>query len=166
MASKVSIFCAGVLTTFAVISVGFGGGVLVAQSALKGPPAQTRVTPEPDPSLRVVVAQPSKPVLPATAPSEVVTPEPVQVVAKEPPKDDQARFQALRAEVQTRVAERAKQEKKRSAERKAKMIARARAIQQQQPTTAYAPVEQAYSTSQTSAFNMSSSGGWLNDSRN
>jgi hypothetical protein len=166
MASKVSIFCAGVLTTFAVISVGFGGGVLVAQSALKGPPAQTRVTPEPDPSLRVVVAQPSKPVLPATAASEVVMPEPVPVVAKEPAKDDQGRFQALRAEVQNRVAERAKQEKKRSAERKARMVARARAIQQQQPTMAYAPVEQTSATSQNSAFNMSSSGGWLNDSRN
>src|SRR3954451_21036296 len=99
MASKVSIFCAGVLTTFAVISVGFGGGVLVAQSALKGPPAQSRVSPEPDPSLRVVVRPPLKTFFQPTADRELVMPEPVPVVAKEPAKDDQGRFQALRAEV-------------------------------------------------------------------
>src|SRR5215213_6515550 len=122
MASKLAIFCAGVLTTFAVISVGFSGGVMVAQSALKSPPAQARVNPELDPSLRVVVAHASKPVLPATTPSEFVTPETVPVIAKEPPKDDQTRFQALRAEVQKRVAERAAREKKRSAERKTRMI--------------------------------------------
>src|SRR4051794_9748121 len=142
MASKLAIFCAGVLTTFAVISVGFGGGVLVAQSALKSPPAQGRVNSEPDPSLRVVVAPPSKPISPTTAAAEVLPSEPVHLV-KEPPKDDQARFQALRAEVQKRVEERAKREKRRYAERKARMIVRARAIQQQQPTMAYSPAEQA-----------------------
>ena len=135
---------------------GFGGGVLVAQSALKSPPALARVNSEPDPSLRVVVPHASKPNLSATAPDEVLPPEPVQVAAKEPPKNAHARFQALRAEVQKKVEERAKREKRRYAERKARMIARARAIQQQQPTMAYAPAEQSAFASP-SLFNASSS---------
>ena len=167
MASKAAIFCSGIAATFAIIAIGFAGGVMVAQSALNSPPTQVRVRSEPDPSLRVAVAQPSTPVVAVTTPAEILPPEPVQASIKDSSKDDQTRFQALRAEVQKRIEDRAKREQKRSAERKAKIIARARAIQQQQQqrALAYAPAEQALVASQHSLFNVSSSG-WSGDARN
>jgi hypothetical protein len=136
MPSKVTVFFAGVTTTFAVIAAGFGGGVMLAQSALNGPPAPPRVISGAEPTARVVLAN-----LPDTPVPTEARP-PALGAAKQPLKEDSSkeqessRFETLRAEVQKRVEERAQREKRRHAERKIRAVVRTRAVQQ--PAMAYA----------------------------
>jgi len=84
MASNARIFFAGVGTTFLILGVGFGGGLILASSTLKQPAAyQARATAEPPSPIRVILpasadaAQP--PQLPQQSAAESA-PEPAKEV--------------------------------------------------------------------------------------
>jgi hypothetical protein len=141
MASNARIFFAGIGTSFVILAVGFGAGLILAKSALHDPPLQNRATSEPSPGIRVI--------LPASA-------EPTPQIAAAPP----AREPKLQAQTgqdsQAQVTQKAPEEtatkkldrdesierRKRYAERKAKRqaatrIAAAKArqrIERQEPT--------------------------------
>ena len=130
MASSARIFFAGVATTFAILAAGFGGGVMLARSALHDQPAQTRASAEPPAPARVILA--------ATAAPAVRAPEPA---APEPKAQIQPETQAAAAPIQVektdpKKAEReSRAQRRRIAERKARKIAaeRARRMEAQQP---------------------------------
>ena len=136
MAYKERIFFAGVGTTFAILAIGFGGGLLMASSTLHEP-AQRKVSSEPPPAVRVVHPASAEPALQVTAaaPPDSTTPS-LQPVTQISPAKEQGQVtekdrQAERAE--QRKAEAAKRERrKRLAEAKAKREA-ARVKLQQEP---------------------------------
>jgi hypothetical protein len=116
MTSYARIFFAGVGTTFAILAIGFGGGVLLATSAVKdngsvvGAKSQTAV-----PAARIVHPTSSEPVAQATADVLKPPPPPVQpadpaVTTSEPsqaqPDDYQKTRKELRAERRRERAER------------------------------------------------------------
>jgi hypothetical protein len=132
MASNARIFFAGMGTTFAILAVGFGGGVMMAKSALKESTGyQARVNTEATNPIRVILpisAEAPQPRQPAAA---VEVPEPqsqLQPAVKEvqPPAEKQVE----KADI--RKAEAQERERRRSAERKARKIAAARARLQEQ----------------------------------
>jgi outer membrane biosynthesis protein TonB len=131
MASNAGIFFAGVGTTFIILGAGFGGGLMMATSALKKPTGyQNRASAEPPSPARVILpstaeaAQPSQQI--ATAP-EPPLPPPLQ-----PVKGAQAPVEKQVEKVDIRKAEAEQRERrKRYAERKAKRQAE-RANRQQQ----------------------------------
>lgn len=132
MASSARIFFAGVGTTFAILAAGFGGGVMLAKSALHDQPAQTRASAEPPAPARIILA--------ATAAPAVRAPDPAIAEPKsqaEPAHETQAAQAPTPVEkVDPKKAEReARAQRKRIAERKARKIAaeRARRIEAQQP---------------------------------
>jgi hypothetical protein len=115
MASSARMFLAGVGTTFAILGVGFGGGLLMANSALKEPKGyQARATAEPPLPVRVV--------LPASA-EAAQPPQPQQVAAveaaPEPVKEVQPEKRVEKVESKKADAE-VRERRKRYAERKAK----------------------------------------------
>src|SRR3954447_17943612 len=121
MPSNASIFFAGIGTTFLILGAGFGGGMMMANSALKEPNHyQSRTTAEAPTPLRVVLpssaaaAEPKQPPQqPASAPEAAAPPQ--IAPAKE--------AQALPGKVEkadTRKAEAQRERRQRSAERKAK----------------------------------------------
>jgi hypothetical protein len=132
MASSARVFFAGVGTTFVILAVGFGGGVMLAKSALHDQPAQTRASAEPPAPTRVILA--------ATAAPAVRAPDPA---VPEPKSQAQPAHETQVAPVPTQVekidpkkAEReSRAQRKRIAERKARKIAaeRARRMEAQQP---------------------------------
>ena len=137
MASSARIFFAGVATTFAILGVGFGGGLLMANSTLKAQAAyQVRATPEPPSPVRVI--------LPASA-------EPARPPQQQTPQQDAAAMPALepvKAVLPEKLVERpdarklqaeVRERRKRYAERKAKREA-ARARQQLEARGQEAPV--------------------------
>ncbi len=67
MASNARIFFAGVGTTFVILAIGFGGGLMLAKSALHDPPGQTRANSEPARSMRVILPASAEPALQVTA---------------------------------------------------------------------------------------------------
>ncbi|HMF66664.1 MAG TPA: hypothetical protein VK602_03545 [Phyllobacterium sp.] len=132
MASNAGIFLAGVGTTFIILGAGFGGGLMMATSALKEPTGyQKHVSTEPPSPVRVI--------LPSTAEASQPRPPSQQIAtAPEPPpqqpvKGAQAPVeQQVVEKVDTRKAEAEQRERrKRYAERKAKRQAE-RANRQQQ----------------------------------
>lgn len=132
MASNAGIFLAGVGTTFIILGAGFGGGLMMATSALKEPTGyQKHVSTEPLSPVRVI--------LPSTAEASQPRPPSQQIAtAPEPPpqqpvKGAQAPVeQQVVEKVDTRKAEAEQRERrKRYAERKAKRQAE-RANRQQQ----------------------------------
>jgi flagellar biosynthesis GTPase FlhF len=136
MAYKERIFFAGVGTTFAILAIGFGGGLLMASSTLHEP-ALRKVNSEPPPAIRVVHPASAEPALQVTAaaPLDSTTPAPQPVTqissAKEQAQTIEKDGQAERAE--RRKAEAAKRERRKHlAEAKAKREA-ARAKLQQEP---------------------------------
>ena len=72
MASSARIFFAGVGTTFAILAVGFGGGVLMANSTFSGPSAQKQAVSESPAAVRIVHPNSAEPAVPvaASAPTE------------------------------------------------------------------------------------------------
>ncbi|UFX44964.1 hypothetical protein HAP47_0039440 [Bradyrhizobium sp. 41S5] len=140
MTSKTAIFFAGVGTTFIILGAGFGGGLLMASSALKDTAnAQTRVSsPAPAEPARVVlpstaeVAQAPQPAnqpesaTPEASPSPQpqVQPDPIKVVQAPVEKQVDA-ADARKSEVDER------ERRKQYAERKAKRIASEQARRQQ-----------------------------------
>jgi outer membrane biosynthesis protein TonB len=137
MSSKMRIFFAGVGTTFAILAVGFGGGLIMAKSALKEPAGyRARANTEAIMPVRVILpasaeaAQPPQPSAAAVAPPE---PQPrVQPSVKEvqaPVEKQVEKADARKAEAEDRKRHR------RYAEHKARKIAAARARQQQEAQT-------------------------------
>jgi hypothetical protein len=132
MATNARIFFAGVGTAFIILGIGFGGGLFMANSALKEPAGyRARAAAEPPSPVRVVLptsaeaaqaAEPSQQPLPQVA---SVEPTSEQVKAASPEKHVE--------KIDTRKAEAdARERRKRYADRKAKREA-ARARQQIEP---------------------------------
>ena len=128
MASSARIFFAGVGTTFVILGVGFGGGLLMAKSALKEPTGyQARATAQPPSPARVI--------LPASA-EAAQPPQPLQQVAATEPAPEPVKEREKRVEkvdIKKTEAE-ARERRKRYAERKAKREA-VRARQQLEART-------------------------------
>ena len=82
MASPARIFFAGVGTTFAILAVGFGGGVLMANSTLSGTSPQKQASSEPLAAARIVHPNSAEPAsqVAASVPT-VPTPAPPPQVA-------------------------------------------------------------------------------------
>jgi hypothetical protein len=125
MAWSAHTFFAGVGTTFLILGVGFGGGMLMANSALKEPAGyQAKAKAEPAPPARVI--------LPTTAETAQSPQAPQPVAAVEPaPVPQAAPVEPAVEKVDTKKAEKQERDrKKRIAERKAKrQLAQTRARQ-------------------------------------
>ncbi|MET3839910.1 hypothetical protein [Bradyrhizobium sp. OAE829] len=120
MASSARIFFAGVGTTFVILGVGFGSGLLMANSALKEPSGyQARTTTELLSPVRVILpttaeaAQPPQPPQQTSQQAAVVGPAPEPVQAAQPEKRAE-KPDAKKAEAEVR------ERRKRYAERKLK----------------------------------------------
>jgi hypothetical protein len=141
MASNARIFFAGIGTSFVILAVGFGAGLILAKSALHDPSLPTRATSEPSHGLRVILPASAEPapqiaaVPPAPQPqqqAQTVRDAPAQV-AEKPPEETATR--KLDRDERT-------ERRKRYAERKAKRQASARiaaakarqGIERQEPT--------------------------------
>lgn len=125
MASNARIFFAGIGTSFVILAVGFGAGLMLAKSALNDPPLQNRATSEPSPGMRVI--------LPASA-------EPAPQIAAAPPAPERQPQAQTGQDGQPQVAPKPPEDtttkkldrderterRKRYAERKAKRIAAAK----------------------------------------
>jgi type IV secretory pathway VirB10-like protein len=128
MAAKERIFFAGVGTTFAILAIGFGGGLLMASSTLHETRPQ-RV--EQLPTVRVVHPTSAQPPLPVTAAaateplSRTVAPE-VQAKPQAMPAEDEVRTQPTETATKQIEQDRRKAEaaeikrRKQLAERKAR----------------------------------------------
>ena len=126
MASNARIFFAGVSTTFAILAIGFGGGVLLAKSALHDPSHQARASSEPPSGIRVILPMSAEPALPVSAAAQTTQPQtqseiqPVAMTEVEKPIEKADQKKAERD---------GKVERRRQAERKARRIAALRARQ-------------------------------------
>jgi hypothetical protein len=134
MASTSRIFFAGVGTTFVVLALGFGGGLMLANTALKEPSSlQARANSNSMSPVRVILpttAEAAQP--PQQSPAFVMTAEPSQQLPTAV-REVQAPLEKQSAKADIRRAEAEERERrKRYAERKAKKIAIARAHQQEQ----------------------------------
>jgi type IV secretory pathway VirB10-like protein len=141
MSSKARIFFAGVGTTFVILAVGFGSGLIMATSALKESTGyQARANTESITPVRVILpasAEAAQPPQPSAA--AVATPEP-QPQSQPSVKEVQAPVVKQIEKADTRKAEAAEREhRRRYAEHKARKIAAARARQQQEPQTREPP---------------------------
>jgi hypothetical protein len=139
MATSTGAFFAGIGTTFVVLAVGFGGGLILANSALKEPSGyQARAASEALSPVRVILptsaeaAQPpQQPLQQASLQVEPAT-QPVSPPAKEGIVAKLEKAEATKSEAEER------ERKRRYAERKARRQAEARARQHrelQQPRT-------------------------------
>ena len=134
MASNAGIFLAGAGTTFIILGAGFGGGLMMATSALKEPTEhRNHASAEPPSPVRVILpstaeaAQPPQP-----SQQTATTPQPPMPPPLQPVKEAQAPVEKQVEQVDTRKAEAEQRERrKRYAERKAKRQAE-RAKRQQQ----------------------------------
>jgi outer membrane biosynthesis protein TonB len=131
MASNARIFFAGVGTTFVILAIGFGGGLILAKTAME-PSASSRSVADQPPPVRVILPASAEAAMPPQPPVEpAAAPEPAPPVAV---KETQ---QALEKEKQIERAERRKAEaderarRNKYAERKARREA-ARLVNRQQ----------------------------------
>jgi type IV secretory pathway VirB10-like protein len=137
MSSNARIFFAGVGTTFVILAVGFGGGLIMTKSALKESTGyQARANSESITPVRVILAasaEAAQPPLPSAA--AVATPVP-QPQVQPSVKEVQAPVEKQVEKVDTRKAEAEERgRRRRYAEHRAKKIAAARARQQLEPQT-------------------------------
>lgn len=122
MSSNARIFLAGVLTTFVILAVGFGGGLMLARSALKEPSGyQSRASFEQATPVRVILPASAEPAQPPR--TSTVAAVPVPQPQAQPVKEVQAPVEKQVENVDTRKAEAAEQRRKRDAERKSKRMA-------------------------------------------
>ena len=138
MNSSTRAFFVGVGTTFVILALGFGGGLMLAKSVMEPtPPAPSRSLADRLPPARVILPTSAEAAAPPAPPAAAPAPESVPQVAQTqilPPKEIQ---QAPEKDRQAERAERRKAEaeererRKRTAERKARREA-ARIAQQQQ----------------------------------
>jgi outer membrane biosynthesis protein TonB len=134
MAPTTGAFFAGIGTTFVVLAFGFGGGLMMAKSALHEPSGyQARAAGEAPTPVRVILphsaeaAQPPQHQQTSSLPAEPVQP------AMQPAKQVQAPVEKQVEQADTRKAEAEERERKRRyAERKARRQAEARARQQRE----------------------------------
>jgi type IV secretory pathway VirB10-like protein len=129
MPSSARIFFAGVGTTFVILAVGFGGGLMLAKTAVYDSPAPARAN-SPPPPARMVLPTSAEPALQVTSTVTTPAPEPVppavQTAVEQPiVNEDRRREEGAKAEREKEL----RAERRRSAERKAKRIAAARARQ-------------------------------------
>lgn len=144
MAAKERIFFAGVATTFAILAIGFGGGLLMASSTLRDEAVQKRSTIEPpraarmiyppsaEPSLQVTAAVPQTASAEPTQPAQVVQAPPQMSPAIQAEREKQAEKQADRA-ARRKAAAAARERHKRLAEMKVRREALARQQQEARP---------------------------------
>src|SRR6476619_1233441 len=100
MASSARVFFAGVGTTFVILAAGFGGGLMLAKSAVYDAPTQTRVALPPPPPVRTILLPSAEPAPQlATEVRPPPTPEPVPEVTQKPPESSIQGEDAKREEV-------------------------------------------------------------------
>jgi hypothetical protein len=136
MASNLRIFFAGVGTTFVLLGMGFGGGLMMAKSALQEPIGDRPRASSELPPARVILPSTKEAALPPPTPKEqevvATPPEPPPHPQAQPAKEvAQAPIEQQVDKVDTRKAkaeERAR--RKRIAERKTKQLAAERVRQQ------------------------------------
>jgi type IV secretory pathway VirB10-like protein len=131
MSSSARMFFAGVGTTFIILAIGFGGGLMLAKTAVYDSPPQVRSNFLPP--ARMILPTSAEPALPVTA-AVPTTPKPVQPavqtsVEKPVLNEDRQREEGRKAEREKEL----RAERRRSAERKAKGIAAAKARQLAEP---------------------------------
>ena len=137
MASSANMFFAGVGTTFLILAVGFGGGLMLAQSALQDAPPQTRASSESTSSessgVRVILPASAEPAPQSTAAVPAPAPAP-------PPQP----AQHLQAPVQTQVepTEVKKSERDLRAERRKRQAERVRKMERRELNRAPQRIEQ------------------------
>jgi outer membrane biosynthesis protein TonB len=139
MATTTKAFIAGIGTTFVVLAIGFGGGLMMAKSALKEPSGyQARAASEHLGPVRVILPNSAEAAQPPQLPQQVATPpEPALQ-----PAPQQKQAAAEKPEPKKPDAEE-QERKRRYAERKARRQAEARARVQrerQSPERVDAPV--------------------------
>jgi len=130
MASNGGFFFAGVGTTFIILGAGFGGGVMLANSALDKPAEyQSRASAEPQSPVRVVLPAPAVAAQPPEQPQQIAAaPQPpIQPVQETQPLGEK---QASKTGAKKAQAER----RKRYAERKARRQAEKAKRQQSEPS--------------------------------
>ena len=137
MATTTGAFFAGIGTTFVVLAFGFGGGLMMAKSAVHEPSGyQARAASEAPTAVRVILPNSAEAAQPPQHQQTSPLPEPVQP-AIQPAREVQAPAEKQVEHADTRKAEAEERERKRRyAERKARRQAEARARQpreQQQP---------------------------------
>jgi hypothetical protein len=136
MATTTGAFFAGIGTTFVVLAVGFGGGLLMAKAALKEPGGyQARAASEAPTPVRVILPNSAEAAQPPQQPLKQVSlpPEPATQPATQPAKEMQAPVEKQVEKADTRKSEAEERERKhRYAERKARRQAEARARREQQ----------------------------------
>jgi hypothetical protein len=134
MATNTGAFFAGIGTTFVVLTIGFGGGLMIAKSALKEPSEyQTRAASESRTPVRVILPTSAEAAQPPQQERQAASPpEPTSQPAVQPAKQ----LQALLEKQDTKKLEADELERKRRyAARKAKRQsaeARARVQREQQ----------------------------------
>ena len=138
MATSAGAFFAGIGTTFVILGVGFGGGLIMAESTLKEPSGlQARAASEALTPVRVILPSSAEAAQPPQEPHQQAPspPEPDMQSAIQPAKQVQAPVEKQAEKADTRKSEaEARERKRRHAERKAKRDAEARArLKQQQP---------------------------------
>jgi outer membrane biosynthesis protein TonB len=130
MSSNARSFFAGLGTTFVILAVGFGGGLMMASSTLQDPTGRVPSVSERLAPVRIILpasaepAQPRQPAQPTTTaiPAPESQPQAQQKTVQPPVEEEVEKPTTRRAEERER--------RRRSAERKAKKLAIARAQQQ------------------------------------
>jgi type IV secretory pathway VirB10-like protein len=132
MASNAGTFFAGVGTTFIILGAGFGGGLMMAKSALNQPTGyQTRASAEPPTPVRVILPSSAEAAQPPQ-PSQQIDAPPQPPPQMKPVKEAQPSVEKQVDKMDTRKAEAEQRERrKRYAERKAKRQAERLKRQQQ-----------------------------------
>jgi hypothetical protein len=129
MASNAVVFFAGVGTTFAILTAGFGGGLVFTKAAFDDRPAPTRADPGMAPRVRVILPAYAESA-PSIVPDQSQTDNPAAKPDVQPAPDALMPVAQVEKTDDMRKAERqSKLEARRQAERKAKKIAAARAKQ-------------------------------------
>jgi hypothetical protein len=130
MATSAGAFFAGIGTTFAILALGFGGGLMMANSALKEPGGyQSRTASEAPGPVRVILPTSAEAAQPPQQASPPLDPPPTAPLAKAvhaPAEKQVEKAETRKAEAQER------ERKRRHAQRQARRLEEVRARQQRQ----------------------------------
>jgi hypothetical protein len=134
MATSTGAFFAGVGTTLVFLTLGFGGGLMMARSVLHEPSGyQARTVSEAPAPVRVILPTSAEAAQPPQRPQTSSLPDPEPQPGVQPAKEAQAPVEKQVEKPDTRKAEAEERERKRRyAERKARRQAEARARQQRE----------------------------------
>jgi hypothetical protein len=132
MATSTGAFFAGIGTTFAVLALGFGGGLMMANSALNEPTGyRASVARDAPTPVRVILPTTAEAAQPPQQPQQQASSQPDFPPALQPAKEAQAPVEKQFEKADNKKAEE-RERKRRYAERKAKRLTEARARQQRQ----------------------------------